>query len=61
MLTRRVPLSSEIYLLGKYFDYPLRPTNAMFGMGIPTTARIMADYGWEKVRQLAGRKPLISL
>ena len=58
-----VPRSSKIYMRGKYFDYPLRPTNAMFGLGIPTTAKIMADYGWEKVRQLAGggRKPLITL
>ncbi len=56
-----VPRSSKIYLRGKYFDYPLRP-NAMFGMGIPTTAKIMADYGCEKARQLAGgRKPVISL
>jgi protoporphyrinogen oxidase len=56
-----VPRSSKIYMRGKYFDYPLKPANAVFGMGIPTTARIMADYGWEKVRQLAGPKPLVSL
>jgi protoporphyrinogen oxidase len=56
-----VPRSSKIYMRGKYFDYPLRPTNAMFGMGVPATAKIMADYGLEKLRQLAGRKPLVSL
>ena len=33
-----VPRSSKIYMRGKYFDYPLRPLNAMFGLGIPTTA-----------------------
>ena len=39
-----VQRSSKIYLRGKYFDYPLRPLNAMFGLGIMTTARILADY-----------------
>ncbi len=56
-----VPRSSKIYLRGKYFDYPLKAANAVFGMGIPTTARILADYGREKIRRLSGRKQLISL
>ncbi|MGD0283870.1 MAG: NAD(P)-binding protein, partial [Dissulfurispiraceae bacterium] len=32
-----VPRKSTIFLRNKYFDYPLRPLNALFGMGIPTT------------------------
>jgi protoporphyrinogen oxidase len=39
-----VQRSSKIYLRDRYFDYPLRPINAMFGLGIPTTARILVDY-----------------
>jgi protoporphyrinogen oxidase len=39
-----VPRSSKIYMRGKYVDYPLRPLNAMSGLGIGTTARIIADY-----------------
>ncbi len=56
-----VPRSSKIYMRGKYFDYPLKPANAVFGLGIPTTAKILADYGWEKIRRIPGRKQLVSL
>ncbi len=51
-----VPRSSKICLRGKYFDYPLRPLNAMFGLGMPVTVRIIADYAWERFRR-TGRKP----
>lgn len=44
--------TSKIYMRRKYFDYPLRPLNAMFGLGIPTTCKIMADYGIEKISGL---------
>ncbi len=56
-----VPRSSKIYMRGKYFDYPLRPLNAMFGLGIPITAKIMADYGLEKAKRLFNQKPIASL
>src|SRR5208283_4172196 len=29
-----VPRHSKIFLRNNYFDYPLRPLNALFGMGI---------------------------
>ncbi|HSB31851.1 MAG TPA: FAD-dependent oxidoreductase [Candidatus Sulfobium mesophilum] len=45
-----VSRTSKIYLRNKYFDYPLKPINAVFGLGIPVTCRIMADYGAEKIR-----------
>lgn len=48
--------SSKIYLRRKYFDYPLKPLNAMFGLGIPTTARIITDYGIEAVKRAINRK-----
>ncbi len=56
-----VPRSSKIYLRSKYFDYPLRPLNAVFGMGVPATARIIADYAWETARSLVAKKDAVSL
>ncbi len=53
--------SSKIYYDGKYFDYPLKPTNALFGMGIGTTAKCIADYGYVKVRNLFGKPEIVSL
>jgi protoporphyrinogen oxidase len=53
--------TSKIYMGGKYFDYPLRPLNAVFGLGIGTTAKILADYGREKVRGLLKRAEPVSL
>ena len=54
--------SSKIYLRDKYFDYPLRPLNAMFGLGIPTTARILADYVWETGQNRSvNKKEIVSL
>ncbi len=53
--------SSKIYLRNKYFDYPLKPLNAMFGMGIPTTARILVDYLLETIRQARRKKKVLSL
>jgi protoporphyrinogen oxidase len=56
-----VSRSSKICLRGKYFDYPLRPLNAMFGMGIPVTMRILADYAKERIRQGVRQRPIVSL
>jgi protoporphyrinogen oxidase len=53
--------SSKILLHNRYFDYPLRPLNAIFGMGIPTTARILADYAWETAKRAVIKKDLVSL
>ena len=53
--------SSKILLRDRYFDYPLRPLNAMFGLGIPTTARIIADYVWETAKRIVIKKDLVSL
>jgi protoporphyrinogen oxidase len=56
-----VSRKSKIYLHNKYFDYPLKPLNAMLGMGIPTTIKILSDYGIEKLKRLIKRKDNISL
>jgi len=53
--------SSKIFYLGKYFDYPLKPANALLGMGIGTTARCLADYGAVKVRNIFRKPEIVSL
>jgi protoporphyrinogen oxidase len=53
--------TSKIYMRNKFFDYPLRPLNAMFGLGVPTTMKIMADYGLEKVKRLMKESGTVSL
>jgi protoporphyrinogen oxidase len=53
--------TSKIYMRSKFFDYPLKPLNAMFGLGIPTTMKIMADYGYERVKRLMKQTDTISL
>lgn len=45
-----VDRSSKICLRNKYFDYPLKPSNAVCGMGVATTARILCDYGVERIK-----------
>jgi protoporphyrinogen oxidase len=54
-----VSRSSKIHMRGKYFDYPLRPFNAMFGLGVSVTSRIIADYISETVKA-AVRKPVVT-
>jgi protoporphyrinogen oxidase len=56
-----VPRSSQIFMHGKFVDYPLNPVNALFGLGLSTTASIILDYGREKVRQAISKPPMISL
>jgi protoporphyrinogen oxidase len=56
-----VSRSSKIFLKDRFFDYPLRPSNAVGGLGIPTVARIMADYSYERMRSLMGNGKCVSL
>ena len=53
--------TSKIYMRNRFFDYPLKPFNAMFGLGIPTTLQIMTDYGLEKVQGLIKERKHVSL
>ncbi len=39
-----VPRMSRIVYNGKYFDYPLKARNALFGLGIWNTVKIIASY-----------------
>ncbi|MFA6001959.1 MAG: NAD(P)/FAD-dependent oxidoreductase [Thermoleophilia bacterium] len=52
--------SSKIFYLDKFFHYPLKPANALFGMGVGTTAKCLADYGYVKVRNVFGKPQIIS-
>ena len=56
-----VPRSSKIYLQGRYFDYPLRPVNALSGLGLPATLRILTDYATERFKSLVPGRSAVSL
>jgi protoporphyrinogen oxidase len=56
-----VPRKTEIFIRGKYFDYPLEPVNAVFGMGVFMTLRILLDYGVERVKRLVRKPEPVSL
>jgi protoporphyrinogen oxidase len=56
-----VPRKSKIYMLNRYFDYPLKPANAIFGLGPSTTLQIIWDYFKEKVKQRVKQPHIISL
>ncbi len=58
---RVVPRTSQIHMRGRYFNYPLTPANALFGMGLATTFRILADYALQNARNLVQRPVLVSL
>jgi len=47
LLTR--PRLSRIYYNGKFFSYPLKPFNALFGLGIFESTRCVASYGWARL------------
>ena len=42
------PRKSRIYYNGKYFDYPLKPLNALFNLGIKETFLCILSYIWFK-------------
>ncbi len=56
-----VPRKSKIFLRGKYFDYPLKPFNAAFRLGLPSTARILGGYGIERLKHLFKEPEAVSL
>ena len=45
-----VDRSSKLLLRGKFFDYPLKPVNAMFGLGIPAATSIILNYVAERLK-----------
>lgn len=53
----RVRRQSRIYYLGKFFDYPLKPWNALANLGLLTSAACVASYFWAR---LVPTKPEVS-
>jgi protoporphyrinogen oxidase len=56
-----VPRKSSICLFGRFFDYPLKPANAFFGLGPKMTTRILADYAVQRLRPTRRSRPEVSL
>ena len=56
-----VKRSSKILLRDKYFDYPLKPLNAISGFGIPTTAKIILEYSAGQLKKPFVNKKIVSL
>ncbi len=44
------PRLSRIFYQEKFFDYPLKPLNALFGLGPIETARCISSFAWVKIR-----------
>ncbi|MGH9224552.1 MAG: NAD(P)/FAD-dependent oxidoreductase [Acidimicrobiales bacterium] len=45
------PRQSRIYYNGSFFDYPLKPMNALRGLGLAEAVKCVASYGWARVRK----------
>ena len=43
------PRMSRIYYQGKYYDYPLKPFNALRNLGFIESVRCAASYAWARV------------
>ncbi len=50
LLTR--PRLSRIFYNGHYFSYPLRPLNALRGLGIVNAILVVGSYAWSRVRPI---------
>jgi len=44
------PRMSRIYYQGKFYDYPIRPLNALRNLGVVEASRCVASYLWVRVR-----------
>jgi protoporphyrinogen oxidase len=44
------PRMSRIYYKGKYYDYPLKPLNALRNLGLVESARCAGSYAWARLR-----------
>lgn len=56
-----VPRKSKIYMMNRFFDYPLKPANALFGLGMSTSVRAFSDYAYQKIMNLFRSQENISL
>ncbi|HEX7097125.1 MAG TPA: FAD-dependent oxidoreductase, partial [Acidimicrobiales bacterium] len=44
------PRKSRIYYNGKFYDYPLKPLNALSNLGLVEAVRSVASYAWARAR-----------
>jgi protoporphyrinogen oxidase len=49
---------SRIYYKGKFFDYPLKASNALLNMGLIETIRCMSSYAWARIHPVKNPKSL---
>jgi protoporphyrinogen oxidase len=54
----RRPRLSRIFYAGKFFDYPLKPMNALFGLGLWNAFLVLLSYVWSHIRPI---RPEVSL
>jgi protoporphyrinogen oxidase len=52
------PRSSRIYYRGRFYDYPLKPLNALRNLGLIEAMRCVASYLWVRVRPPRDRSSL---
>jgi len=57
----RVPRSSKILLRGRTVEYPLRPRDAVSGLGAGATLRMLGGYLASQLSPRARRRPIVSL
>src|SRR4051812_16041145 len=48
----RRPRLSRIFYDGKFFDYPLKPMNALFGLGLWNALLVLLSYMWVHIRPI---------
>ena len=48
----RRPRLSRIYYSGRFFDYPLKPVNALLNLGVLRSLGILASYLWIRLRPI---------
>jgi protoporphyrinogen oxidase len=48
----RRPRLSRIYYGGKFFDYPLRPMNALMGLGVWNALLVLLSYIWIRIKPI---------
>jgi protoporphyrinogen oxidase len=53
----RVPRLTRIFYKGVYFNYPLTPFNALFGLGIGSSVAVIASYAAARLRRLFRSDP----
>jgi protoporphyrinogen oxidase len=52
------PRMSRIYYQGKFYDYPIRPLNALRNLGVVEATRCVASYLWARVHPPADQSTL---